>query len=98
VLLGWPAICDDHTAPETNNPLRLLGKFNIVRHQDEGRASFLMQSEEELDDHLASLSIQIPGRFIGKQNPRLANKGAGQGHTLLLTSRELYRIVLEPVA
>ncbi len=96
--LGWSAIFDDHAAPETNNALGLLGKFEIMRHEDEGRTSFLMQSEQELDDHLAGLSIQIPGGFIGKQNPRLANEGTGQGDTLLLTSRKLHRIVLEPVA
>jgi len=98
VPLGWPAILDNHASPETNNSLGLLGEFEIMRYEDEGRISFLMQSEEELDDHLAGLSIQIPGGFIGKQNPWLANKGAGQGDTLLLTSRKLHRIVLEPVS
>jgi hypothetical protein len=98
VPLWWPAILNDHATPETNNPLGMLGKFAIVGHEDEGRTGFLMQSEEELNDHLAGLSIQIPGRFIGKQNPRLANEGAGQGDTLLLTPRKLHRIVLEPVA
>ena len=96
--LGWPAILDDHATPETNNPLGLLGEFDIVCHEDESRTSFLMQSEEELADHLAGLSIQIAGGFIGKQNPWLANEGAGQGDTLLLTPRKLHRIVLEPVS
>jgi hypothetical protein len=98
VPLGWRAILDDHATPEANNPLGLLGEFNIVRHEDEARTSFLMQSEQELDDHLAGLNIQIPGGFISKQNPWLANEGAGQGDTLLLTSRKLHRIVLEPVS
>jgi hypothetical protein len=57
-----------------------------------------MQSKEELDDHRAGLSIQIPSGFISIQNPGLANKRAGQGDTLLLTSGKLHWIVLEPLS
>jgi len=94
----WPAIFNDHATLETNNPLGLLGDVEVVRHKHEGRASVSMQSKEELDDHLAGLSIQIPSGFISIQNPGLANKRAGQGDTLLLTTGQLHWIVLEPLS
>jgi hypothetical protein len=94
----WPAILNNHATLETNNALGPVGDVEIVRHQHQGRPSIPMQSKEKINDHGTGLGIEIAGRFIREQNPGLAYEGACQGDALLLTTRKLHRIVLEPLS
>ncbi len=88
-------VCNYLPTFESNDPLRLLGEFDIVGHQDKCGASTGVQVEEQAHDVLTGLGIQIAGWFIGEENARLIDKGAGQGNALLFTPRELDRIMVQ---
>ena len=44
------------------------------------------------------VTVEIAGRFVGEQYRRPSGKGAGEGHPLLLATRQLPRRVQEAVA
>ena len=43
------------------------------------------------------MRIEIPGRFVGKQDRGVGNKGPGNGNALHLAAGELFRTVFGPV-
>src|SRR5207244_4091738 len=43
------------------------------------------------------LLVEIPGRFIRKQQLRLVHQGARNSHTLLLTPRQLIHGAVQPI-
>src|SRR5579862_5034458 len=57
----------------------------------------LVQVVYELKDFLAGPGIEIPRRFVGKQNRWINGKGSGDRHALTLTTGEFIRQMLEPM-
>src|SRR5712664_2263307 len=77
-----------------------LGKIRVtlvVRDHADGRA-VAVQIAQQLHDRLAVLRIEVSGRLVSHQNERIANQRARHGDTLLLTARELRRVVAQPVS
>src|SRR5260370_2161465 len=76
-----------------------LGKTRVtlvVRNHANGRA-VAVQIAQQLHDRLAVLRIEVSGRLVSHQNERIANQRARHRDTLLLTARELRRVVAQPV-
>src|SRR5688572_11151289 len=97
VLIHGAAILDNHPAPQPNEALGVLGKFQIVRYDHQGSAHVSMQGKEQLPHRLTGFGIKIAGGLIGEQNFGLADKSPRQTHTLLLAAGELDGVVLQPV-
>ena len=51
-----------------------------------------MKFSEQFHHRLSIGGIQIPSRFVGKQDGRIADQRARNGDALLLAARELRRI------
>ena len=65
------------------------GLFLVVRHVYERDADLGLDAFE-LELHLlAQLQVQSPQGLVQEQDLRTVHEGAGQGHALLLPSREL---------
>lgn len=48
---------------------------------------------EYADDFEGKLWVEVPSRLVGQQDLRLINHGPGNGHTLLLSIREVRRVL-----
>ena len=48
-----------------------------------------IEPKNQVNDGLAGLFVEIAGRFVGKKNGRLRDKGPRQGNPLLFAPREL---------
>ena len=57
-----------------------------------------IELREQFHDSQTALRVEITRRLVGENQLRLAHHGASYRHTLLLTARELLRIVLCAVA
>ena len=69
------------------------GKVGVVGDDDEGLAEFVTQIEEELVKALLIRRVKAPRWFVGEDDRRRIDEGAGYGDTLALTTRQLGRLV-----
>ena len=56
---------------------------------DEGAAILARQPQKQLDDPGAGGGVEVSGRLVGEQDPRIIDKGAGDRHALLFPAAEL---------
>ncbi len=63
--------------------------FGVCHHNNGG--SFFVQFGQELHHFCSVLGVQVTGRLIGKDDLRIRNDSACNGHTLLLSSGKLLR-------
>ena len=68
-----------------------------MRGNDQRGLFFGVESFEQLDDFTTGMRIEIAGRFIGQEQFRLVDEGAGDGHALLLAAGKFGRPVLHAV-
>lgn len=68
-----------------------------MRHENEGGAGFTVEFLHQPDHGRSGLRIEIPGGFVGEENPRTVREGPCERDALLFTARELRRIVVEPI-
>ena len=64
-------------------------------HHDGG--ALLVQLGEQVHHLLAILGVEVAGGLVGEDELGVGDYGAGDGHALLLSARELLREVLGPV-
>ena len=74
-----------------------LRQFGTVGDYDQNVVLLLMQVDKQLADALGILAIEVAGRFIGEQQRRLLDQGAGHGDALPLAAGEFGGIVSESV-
>ncbi len=63
--------------------------------EDEGRAFFAVEGEEEVEDDGAGGGVEVSGGLVGEEDRGAEGEGAGQGHALLLAAGELDGVVVE---
>src|SRR6185312_10092904 len=78
---------------QPNGPASPGSELEIVSDQDQRRSLILVQLGHELDDGGAGTGVQVAGRLVGKENFRPGAECACQGHSLLLATGELNRIM-----
>jgi hypothetical protein len=61
----------------------------VVGDQHQGGAGLTAQVEQQVDDLVAGGLVQVAGGFIGEEYLGPGGIGAGDGHALLFTTREL---------
>src|SRR5713101_964651 len=70
-----------------------LGEAHLVRHHHHGHA-FLGQIGHDIEHLVDHLGIEGRGRLVEEHDPRLHGQSAGDGHALLLASREIGGILV----
>ena len=65
----------------------------VMRGHDDGGAG-AVDGVQHFHDAQRSGRVEVAGGLVGQQNLRVIHVGAGDGHTLLLATGELMRIVL----
>ena len=85
-LRGAP-IFDDPAIQQMDLALAAFSYARIVGDQEQSRAVSGLMLKQAIDDQAAGGSVEISRRFVGEQQFRLGDKGAGDCHPLLLASR-----------
>ena len=78
--------------------MRARGEIEVVSDQHQRRFELLVEFLHQFHDELARFPVQVAGRLVREQNPRLVGESPCKGHPLLLTTRELSRIVARAVS
>ena len=73
------------------------GDFIAVGDEDDGFAVGV-EFVEEVEDFEAGLGIEVAGGFVGEDEERVVDEGAGDGDALLLAAGELLGTVIEAMA
>src|SRR5690606_3719220 len=89
---------DDLAGREANRAPRAPGAEGIVRDEHERRPALAVQFLHQRDGAFAGRGVEISGRLVGEQDPRLVDERARERDALLLAARELRRIMIEPAA
>ena len=76
-----------------NFPSAQIGVLLLVCHQKHG-VSTAVDGEQQLHDLVRRLLIEISGGLVGKENHRVVDQGAGDGHALSLSAGQLTRQML----
>ena len=77
-----------------DNPITNSGNPLIVCHHHRRKTLFIVELTQKLHELVTASGIQIARRLVGKDDARLAGEGSGNGHSLLLSTRELGRPVM----
>jgi len=77
--------------------MRPFGEREVVCHHDQRRLRVPVQFFQHLDDRPARFLVEVSGGLVGKQDLRAIGEGSSQGYSLLLSTGELSRKVVEPV-
>ena len=93
-----PAIRDDLTVAERHDARAVLGDVHLVRDQHHGDAALLVQALEDPHHFDAGPRVEVPGRLVREQDRRVVDQRAGDRDALLLSARQLVRMVVGPVA
>ena len=59
--------------------------------------ALLMEALEQAHDLVGSTGVEVTGGFVCEHDDGVVDQGAGDGHTLLLTARELVGHVVHAV-
>ena len=65
----------------------------LVRHADHGGDVLLRELNHNVQDFLDHLRVERRGRFVKQDDGLLSAQGTGDGDALLLTTREILRIL-----
>jgi hypothetical protein len=73
-----------------------LGGEALVVGRDQGRAAFPANQRQELGQHLVGRAlVKVAGRLVGQHQWRAIGKRAGDSHSLLLSTRQLRRPMVD---
>ena len=86
-----------HALLEVQRPPRALGGVRIVRDHHDRLAVIAVERLQQVEDLVAGLAIEIAGRLVAQQQRRVGDDGARDADALLLTARQLARIVLRAI-
>ncbi len=78
---------------QSDNAIGVVRQSAVMRYQDERGFFFAIELQQEIEDMLTVRAVEIAGGFVGHENGRLGNEGAGQGDALLFSSGKLNRVV-----
>lgn len=74
-----------------------LGQTRVMGNHDQRGPLLTIEFEQQIGDALAGGGVQVARRFVGEQDVRLAGKGPGDRHALLLAAGKLSRIMGHPL-
>ena len=86
--------------PAVSQPHDAVGRaadIPAVGSQDKRGIEFATQLQEQLQYDFAVSGIQVAGRFIGKDDLRVVDKGAAKCDPLFFAARQLVREIMLPL-
>jgi acyl-CoA thioesterase-1 len=89
---------NDPARPHRDDASGTRGEDGVVRHQHQGGAALPVEREEHFHHRGAGCSIEIPGGFVGKENPWRPRKRPRKGDALLFAAGELVGVMAQPFA
>src|SRR5690348_8177723 len=90
-------VVGDDAVAHADDALGVRGHVRLVRDHDHGLALFV-EALEDREDLRARPGVEIPGGLVGQDHRRVVEEGARDGDTLLLTTRQLARLVRDAIA
>ena len=88
---------DDLAVADVDLALAVVGDLEVVGDDDDG-AALPVELFEEGEDFLAGAGIQGAGGFVGQDDRRVGDDGAGDGDALPLTAGKLVGLVMAAFA
>lgn len=77
------------TIPQVKLTVTEGGKGRVVRDGYECSSILSGKAQKQFDDSCSRHRVEIPRGFVGKKNAGIIHQGAGNRHTLLLSTAEL---------
>src|SRR5581483_5559677 len=90
-------LADDGAVAHREPPRRAGGEAGVVRRDDHRRAALGGEPGEQVDHVGARFRVEVPGRLVGEDYPRLDGERARDRDALLLAAGELRRQVVCPL-
>src|SRR5262249_25747020 len=84
-----PLLAHDLAVSQLDDPLRLTRRERVVGDQDDRELSVRVETAQQLENRLARLRVEIAGRLIGQNEPRLGYQGTREGQPLRPAARQL---------
>src|SRR3954454_18810234 len=75
----------------------MTGDLEVMGHHNDRDAALGVETAEQLHDIGTAATVQVAGRLVRQQHGRFADERARDGHTLLLSARELAGTVIQPM-
>src|SRR5690242_8715824 len=89
---------DEHALLEVQHEARALRGQRVVGHHQHGLAVIANQPIEEIEDLVGALAVEVARGLVTQEKGRIGHDRARDADPLLLSARELPRIVPHPVA
>src|SRR5437867_10153955 len=96
-LIAYRPIRHDLAITELHDSRSVLGDVHLVRDEHDGDAALLIQSLKDSHHFDAGLRIEVPGRLVGEHDRGVVDQGARDRDALLLTARQLVRMMIRTV-
>ena len=87
----------DDTILDVDDLVGAVGHAALVRHHNDGDLLGAVELGEQVHDLHGGLGVEGAGGLVGQQDARLRDERPRDGHTLLLTARQLVGVVRGPV-
>src|SRR6266851_6601604 len=86
---------DDHAVAHVHDAVEVGDRFGIVGDHHDSLPQILVELAEHLQNDFGIFGVEVPGGFVGKEDFRLVDDGAGDGHALLFAAGELGGLVVQ---
>jgi hypothetical protein len=86
------------TVTKSDDARCVLRDVGLVCHQHDGDAVLRVETLKDAEHLDAGSRIQVAGRLVREQDARRVDESTRDGDALLLASRELIRMMPEPLA
>ena len=87
----------DFTALQAQDALAATGEGQIMRSDEGGELMLAVELRNERKNRFRRLTVQIPSRLIGEQQPGPGDECTSERDSLLFTTRKLARAVMRPL-
>ena len=91
--VGHGPVLHDPSIAKSNEPRGEGRDVSFVRYQQERDALLLIQALKDLHNLETGVRVEVPGGLVGEQERGPIDECPRDGHTLLLSPRELVRVM-----
>ncbi len=85
---------DDSSSLNDRDPVAdALDDFHLMGDEENRQPELAVDVEQQVEDRLGRLWVERARRLVAEQDVRLVREGTGDGDTLLLSARQLLRIM-----
>ncbi len=97
IFVGVCQFADNLPIFEKDDSIRIRGGAGVVRDHDDRGVEGFAGIAQEFEDFCAGFGVEVARRFVGEDDFRFVDEGAGDGDPLLLATGELIGFVVAAV-